>query len=594
MIVIGWDRGTPGDRRIALKARFRVGSSWVLAIDFGTSNTAAAHVNDLTGRVEAVPLTHTSELMTSSVYVGGQGHVTVGDVALNQSVVDPSGLVREPKRMLSAGQSAFQVRDSEISADVALAGVYRVVLDRAVPHHQGNIPSGLILTHPEGWSPSQVGVVRRAAERLGFPAHRIRTVSEPVAAACYYAQVDAVRAGERVAVFDFGAGTLDVAVLECDPAGVFQVVAAHGDNALGGRNLDAAIRRWVEDELGERDQGLLASLRQDATLRDRWALDDSIRKAKELLSESATASIDIHCSGRRATVLLNREQLETLIDKEIERAAALTESVLRSSGGTAVTAIYLTGGSSRIPLVHRRLQSLGRIATLDDPKLVVAKGAHVAAVEVPVVSPSGSSLPHTAAPAPVLWADRTTSQVSPASRDRRRKLLWAAALVAMTFAAGGGFVAYRYVTRPPAPIKATSLNDVLAAIPPALEGIKNGCREVDEGSRTVTVECGVDLKAPFLAGLTIGDPGRQARLRFEVNSTTAKYLGSLWKTEPTVYWTGRPDKSVVVMVRKPTDGTRVSDTGSANPDTGLICETHDIAFKDVPSALEFLQRSGLL
>ncbi|MFZ2527471.1 MAG: Hsp70 family protein, partial [Rhodococcus sp. (in: high G+C Gram-positive bacteria)] len=38
-------------------------------------------------------------------------------------------------------------------------------------------------------------------------------------------------------------------------------------------------------------------------------------------------------------------------------------------------ALYLTGGSSRIPYVHRRLAELGPIATLDDPKTVVAKGA---------------------------------------------------------------------------------------------------------------------------------------------------------------------------------------------------------------------------
>lgn len=38
-------------------------------------------------------------------------------------------------------------------------------------------------------------------------------------------------------------------------------------------------------------------------------------------------------------------------------------------------ALYLTGGSSRIPLIQQRLGELGPVATLDDPKTVVAQGA---------------------------------------------------------------------------------------------------------------------------------------------------------------------------------------------------------------------------
>ncbi|MDI9913843.1 hypothetical protein [Rhodococcus sp. IEGM 1379] len=40
-----------------------------------------------------------------------------------------------------------------------------------------------------------------------------------------------------------------------------------------------------------------------------------------------------------------------------------------------LSALYLTGGSSRIPRVHRRLAALGPIATLADRETVVAQGA---------------------------------------------------------------------------------------------------------------------------------------------------------------------------------------------------------------------------
>ena len=44
-------------------------NQWTIGIDFGTSNTAAAHTNPLKGTVEAVNLSHDRTTMSSSVYV---------------------------------------------------------------------------------------------------------------------------------------------------------------------------------------------------------------------------------------------------------------------------------------------------------------------------------------------------------------------------------------------------------------------------------------------------------------------------------------------------------------------------------------------
>lgn len=59
--------------------------------------------------------------------------------------------------------------------------------------------------------------------------------------------------GARIAVFDFGGGTLDIAVLTVTGPNAFQVIAARGDNGLGGKNIDALIQRWVEQRLADRD-----------------------------------------------------------------------------------------------------------------------------------------------------------------------------------------------------------------------------------------------------------------------------------------------------------------------------------------------------
>jgi actin-like ATPase involved in cell morphogenesis len=354
---------------------------YLLGIDFGTSNTAAGLANEKAEATQALPLTHSGNLMPSSVFIASPTQIDVGDVALNKAALDPSGFVTAPKRILTIGQSTFHINQFDIPASDIVAAVLRAVLARAQARHAGRLPVGLVLTHPEGWAPGQVRVLVDAAESVGFPPPLARTVSEPQAAAHYYSRSMSLRPGSRIAVFDFGGGTLDVAVLSAGVNGAFEVVAARGDNALGGRNFDATLRRWVDSQLAESHPQLLGQL-DAASVMDARVVEESIRHAKELLSETPSAGIDLRVGAQHERLSITRNEFEDLIRPEVARAVALARGAFDSAGITQsdqVQAIYLTGGSSRIPLVQREVQALGPVATLDDPKTVVAQGALIAA-----------------------------------------------------------------------------------------------------------------------------------------------------------------------------------------------------------------------
>ncbi|MEE2061342.1 Hsp70 family protein [Rhodococcus artemisiae] len=348
--------------------------SWVLAVDFGTSNTAAAHRIG-PDRVETLPLTHTGNALSSSVFVG-QNAMSTGDVALNQASLDPAGFVVAPKSLVVAG--SIVVRDREVPVSSIIAAVLRTVYGQALQRHNNEPPAEVVLTHPEAWSSRELSVLREAASIAGLGGS-VSLISEPRAAAFYYSrQHDAkIVKGSTIAVFDFGGGTLDVAVLTATNEWTFEVLRAGGDNALGGKSLDGAIARWVEQHLAEENPQLAAWLRTPDGLETRRTLDDQIRKAKELLSEAPSATIRVRGNGSDMTLTLTRDEFEQLIEPQITRAVHLARGVLRDAGigGGGLQALYLTGGSSRIPYVHRRLAELGPIATLDDPKTVVAKGA---------------------------------------------------------------------------------------------------------------------------------------------------------------------------------------------------------------------------
>ena len=70
------------------------------------------------------------------------------------------------------------------------------------------------------------------ARLVGFK--EVRLVQEPVAAALAY-ELDSMEDVEMAIVFDFGGGTLDVAILRVDPSQkTFFVQATAGEEHLGG------------------------------------------------------------------------------------------------------------------------------------------------------------------------------------------------------------------------------------------------------------------------------------------------------------------------------------------------------------------------
>lgn len=355
---------------------------WILAIDFGTSNSAAAHSGATSGGIETLPLTHTSNLMPSSVHVAGPGQISVGEAAINAALANPAGFVASPKRLIT-GNAETTVAGLTMPMSSLVGAVMRAIVDRAKAAHAGQLPDRVVLTHPEAWAGQQVQVLLDAAAQTGIERSRIITVSEPRAAAAHYSRSHSMQPGAKIGVFDFGGGTLDVAVLAVNNQGSFQVVAARGDNGLGGKNLDALVQRWVEDRLDERDPQAVEWLRRQAPVDVVQAMQDSVRRAKELLSEAPSATITVSLPSGRQTLQITRDELDELITPAIDQAIRLTRATLLDGGIShpdQLTALYLTGGSSRIPLVQQRLSELGQVATLDDPKTVVAQGALVVAI----------------------------------------------------------------------------------------------------------------------------------------------------------------------------------------------------------------------
>jgi len=370
---------------------------FALGVDLGTSNTVAV-LRWPDGRTRPL-LFDGLPVLPSAAYLDPNGMLHVGRDALRMATLDPSRLEPNPKRRVD--ESTVLLGNQEVSTVDLLAAVLAAVA-RAAVEAVGFLPPAA-LTYPASWGQARRAVLGNAAQRAGWPAPRL--VPEPVAAARYFADVlrRPVPVGASIAVFDFGGGTLDVAVVQNTGQG-FSVLGAGGIENLGGLDVDAALVDHLGRLLAGTAPGAWSALtRPDSTvqLRDRRRFWDDVRGAKEMLSRSAVAPVAV--PGMEQAVHLTRDELDRVAGPLLQRAVYETASVIRRCGlrPDQLAGLFLVGGSSRLPIVARLLHThLGIAPTvLEQPELPVAEGALAEVVPpAPAAAPTPNGAPTSGAP----------------------------------------------------------------------------------------------------------------------------------------------------------------------------------------------------
>lgn len=353
--------------------------TWMLAIDFGTSNTTAAYLKN--GVVSTIPLDGSATSMPSAVFLADDGFV-VGRFAVNRRLGRPQNFEGEPKRHIGLGPVTLGEQD--VPAAELLAAVLGDVKRQAHELAGDDAPTVVRLTHPQRWTSRQRAVLKDAAVRAGFASDSIELIPEPIAAAHFYASRNPLPIGARIAVVDFGGGTCDVAILEHRGDGGYSVMATAGDNDLGGRDFDAALEQWIRGQLASSDPELAERLDQPDAIRSRLTLRDSTRLAKEELSSRASSHVTVSLADTTREVGITLAEYEALIADRVQLVADLLDDALSDArlAPADLHALYLTGGSSRTPSVISALRTRAKVDRLHDPKLVVVEGA----LEVPAIA----------------------------------------------------------------------------------------------------------------------------------------------------------------------------------------------------------------
>ena len=375
----------------------------IFGIDLGTTNSLIAVMDGETPRVIADPRTG-NPLLPSVVALAPDGRVLVGEAAIEaephlsverdgriSAVGFPGGeqgaVVRSVKRYMGLGGDELAAADSRRYTFTDLRGpVVRFQVGTRVytpPQISAELLRALktraeqalkeevrrvVITVPAYFNDGQRQATKDAGRLAGLEVMRL--VNEPTAASLAYGLER--RATGNVAVYDFGGGTFDISILSIK-GGIFEVLATNGDTHLGGDDLDRALVDFIlegEPEDSKRDRHVWNSARRVA------------EDAKKLLSSAPQTEVVLELPGRVIRKTLTRAEFEAMAAGLIERTLQCCRLALKDAGlaaGSAIDAVVLVGGSTRIPLVRRRVQELFGIEPLCsvDPDLVVAMGAAV-------------------------------------------------------------------------------------------------------------------------------------------------------------------------------------------------------------------------
>jgi chaperone protein DnaK len=365
--------------------------SRIVGIDLGTTNSLVAYMEGDFPKV--VPDSEGRVLLPSVVAFTSDG-VLVGDTAKRQLVRNPSQIIYSVKRFMGKGYDdvkaelryfpfqilqseeivRIKVGDREVTPPEVSALILRALKERAEAH-LGEPVTKAVITVPAYFNDSQRQATKDAGRIAGLDVLRI--VNEPTAAALAYG-LHRLKEG-TVAVYDLGGGTFDVSILKVKD-GIFEVLATNGNTHLGGDDFDRAIVDWLLADVRARHG---VDLSGDLEAMQELRLGAEAAKCRLSFEERTTFTLPLPQHGVTYRRELTRKELEALLEPFVGETLGPCRLALADAQQTAdqIDEVVLVGGSTRIPLVRRRVQELFGKAPHSqlNPDEVVALGAAVQA-----------------------------------------------------------------------------------------------------------------------------------------------------------------------------------------------------------------------
>lgn len=377
-----------------------------LGIDYGTTNTVVVCadrgryplvpqvVDTAIGRVvrETFPSLITFDKLTREYRFGAEAERALVEPGAGDRYVPFRSFKRMLRDYVDGGRFGTEWVEGGLDVREALTQFAMAVKTsvRRSALFPPDEPLDIVLTWPANANGAQRHVTRTCFKDADFQIHA--TLNEPSAAAIELAdrlvhgdRTQARKVRAAAAVFDLGGGTFDASVVKIEGQD-YTVLASSGIERLGGDDFDEALARLFAERLNIVYDGL-SHFQQ--TLLLMHACREKERLSLGTVRQLTLDPEELGLTGPlcRIPAAVYEKKLTELMTPAIEKLA----EVMAFSGydpvkpdSRVLDAIYLVGGSSRLPLaakmVTRRFPGV-RVLTTDKPFSATAMGAAIHGAE---------------------------------------------------------------------------------------------------------------------------------------------------------------------------------------------------------------------
>lgn len=362
---------------------------YILGIDLGTTNSVISYWDNTNKKPEPIDISNGfGKIPLPSVVQyregeGPEGEWVIGEEAYRSMKIYPETTIRSIKRKMGTNEkiniAGKEYLPEEISA---------MILKELISHCNNINPNAeiaaCVVSVPYDFDDAAKKATMRACELAGLKDKFICLIEEPKAAALAYNFRHNLSQDEKIMVFDFGGGTLDITlfhVVEKDDYRIkLQVISEGGEAYHGGDNIDEAILekcyKFIEDKTGQTKEGMALENQAELVMRS--------RETKERLSGVKSFRIPFTFCIPPFVEQISRDQFEELIHNFIEKTRKLVLKSLREAYTGALTPddinrVLLEGGSSQMPWVKDMLIGIfnddNKIYTSERPALDISLGA---------------------------------------------------------------------------------------------------------------------------------------------------------------------------------------------------------------------------
>lgn len=348
---------------------------YFLGIDFGTTNSASVVIQKVGKEMRTIKLgdEHGGPLpsfvaidnITGKIFTGREPWIERNELSQSATIFKSLKTFLDTDKTWMAGGRSWSV--------IEIIGIlFKAIKDNA-KEHIGKDINEAVVSIPVGFSSKKRKALRQAAELGGI------TINEFIneSSAAFFENYKSLKRFSKVAIFDWGGGTLDVSLVEAKDKKINEL--AINGMPFGGDDIDYKLAKWIHGKICSNNNKDVAFENVPLSYKD--SLLYEVERAKQNLSHDYITSISLrkYMDLSMVNEQISYEEFEELIKIDVLRAMSTLENCVESANMdmNELEAIILIGGSSNLRVLHDMVQTKWtdiHIEVPDDPGWSTAMG----------------------------------------------------------------------------------------------------------------------------------------------------------------------------------------------------------------------------